>query len=360
MKSFVKILAVAAGVVGLVGSASAVPTLYLSDGVTSVTIADGSALDSNDAVGVVTYNGAVGINWTLNVTTGLSKPQIGSATNPEMTLNSVNANSKGAGFLTIKFSDDFFGPSSGQLVSKTGGTTAGTVSVQTYADASNALFGQGTLLTSHGPFSGGAFSDLASKDLSIGGPFSLTELATITHTRNGVTSFNEDLRVPDAGLTVALLGSSLIGLAAFSRSARWRNCGALHSPLVKALANFMFAGVFRFFFLCQRNIDKPRQLMSRLGAFHATYGLRFWQERWLPGVTLCGRNRGFDAPGSGDLRGEIRRVALQPFGIVISCCRIVACIMSAASLPLAASDCRNTLRNSVVDGWPFKKYCRCK
>ncbi|MGZ4963511.1 MAG: hypothetical protein ACXWKG_08040 [Limisphaerales bacterium] len=218
MRSLVKFLAVAAGVVGLVDSANAVPSLYLSDGVASVTIADGSALDSNPAAGVVTYNGAVGINWTLNVTTGLSKPQLGSATNPAMTLSSVNANSRGAGSLTIKFSDDFFGPTSGQLVSKTGGTTAGTVSVQTYADASNALFGQGTLLTSHGPFSGGAFASTVSTGFSGGNPFSLTEVATITHTQNGVTSFNEELRVPDAGLTLALLGSSLIGLAAFSRS----------------------------------------------------------------------------------------------------------------------------------------------
>jgi len=49
-------------------------------------------------------------------------------------------------------------------------------------------------------------------------PFSLTEVATITHTRNGVTSFNEDLRVPDAGLTLALLGSSVISFVAFNRS----------------------------------------------------------------------------------------------------------------------------------------------
>ncbi len=218
MKLSVKILGVTAGVLGLVGSASAVPTLYLSDGVTSVTIADGSALDSNSAVGVVGYNGAVGINWTMNVTTGLSKPDLGSATQPWMSLGSVNANSKGAGSLTIKFSDDFFGPSSGVFVSKTGGTAGGTVSVQTYADASNALFGQGTLLTSQGPFSVGGFNDLASTPLSLGASFSLTEVATITHTHYGVTSLSEDLRVPDAGLTVALLGSSLISLAAFNRT----------------------------------------------------------------------------------------------------------------------------------------------
>lgn len=218
MKSFVKFLAVAAGVAGLVGTASAVPTLYLSDGVTSVTVADGGPLDSNPAAGVVTYNGAVGINWTLNVTTGLSKPDLGSARQPWMDMNSVNATSRGAGNLTLKFSDDFFGPTSGKLVSKLGGTTVGSVNVKTYADAANTIFGQGTLLTSQGAFGPGAFANKQSLAFNGSIPYSLTEVATITHTKRGVTSFNEELRVPDAGLTIALLGSSLLGLAAFSRS----------------------------------------------------------------------------------------------------------------------------------------------
>jgi len=207
-----------AGVVGVAGSASAVPTLYLSDGVSSVTVADGSAFDSNPLVGVVSYNGAVGINWTLNVTTGLSKPVLGSATQPWMDMSSVNASSKGAGNLTIKFSDDNFGPSSGKLISIIGGTTQGNVNMKTYSDAANTIFGQGTLLTSQGAFGPGGFSNIKSISFSGGLPFSLTEVATITHTKKAITSFNEELRVPDAGMTLALLGSSLLGLAAFSRS----------------------------------------------------------------------------------------------------------------------------------------------
>lgn len=218
MKSFVKIFAVAAGVLGLVGNAGAVATLYLSDGVVSVTVADGSPLDSNPAPGVVTYNGALGMNWTMNITTGLSKPDLGSATQPWMHLNSVNASSKGAGNLTVMFSDNYFGPSSGNLNSKVGGTTQGSVSFQTYSDASNALFGQSSLLTSQGPFGTGAFANAQSVSFTGGFPFSLTEIATITHTTHGVTSFSDEIRVPDAGVTVVLLGSSLIGLAALGRS----------------------------------------------------------------------------------------------------------------------------------------------
>jgi hypothetical protein len=222
MMRFLKTLAVTAGVAGLVANATAVPTLYLSDGVNSVTVVDGGAGDSNPLAGVVTFNGSIGLNWTLNVTTGISKPMLGSQTQPWMDLNSVNATSKGAGSLTIKLSDTGFGPVSGKLTSKIGGTTQGIVTMNTYADAGNGVFALTTPLTSQGAFGTGtgtkAFASTASTTLNGALPFSLTEVATITHNRQAVSSFNEELRVPDAGLTLALLGMSLIGLAAFTRN----------------------------------------------------------------------------------------------------------------------------------------------
>jgi hypothetical protein len=226
MKSFAKILAVATGVVGLVGNAIALPTLYLSDGTVggTVTIVDGGPLDSSPDAGVVTYNGSVGANWTLNVTTGMSKPLLGSARQPWMDLNSVNATSKGAGTMTIKFSDNGFGPVNGKLVSKIGGTTQGKVSMNTYADAGNNIFALTTPLTTQGIFGNGStsvpFASSASYSLAMGAelPFSLTEVATITHTKRAVTSFNEELRVPDSGMTLAMLGSGLIALTAFART----------------------------------------------------------------------------------------------------------------------------------------------
>lgn len=222
MKSFLKLFTVAAGVIALANNATAVPTLYLSDGTTSVIIADGGPLDSSPQAGVVTYNGSVGGNWTLNVTTGISKPILGSPTQPWMDLNSVNATSKGAGTMTIMFSDNNFGPANGRLTSKIGGTTQGKVTMNTYTDAGNGIFALNTLLTSQGPLGTGTgltpFASTAALAFSGALPFSLTEVATITHTKRAVTSFNEELRVPDAGLTVALLGSSLLGLAAFART----------------------------------------------------------------------------------------------------------------------------------------------
>jgi hypothetical protein len=223
MKSYLKIFAVAVGVTGLVSNATAVPTLYLSDGVNIVIVADGGPMDSSTQAGVVTYNGSIGGNWTLNVTTGISKPMLGSATQPWMDLNSVNATSVGAGTITIMLSDNGFGPVSSAMTSKIGGTTQGQVTMNTYMDAGNGIFALSTALTSQGPLGTGlgttAFANTASVGLNGGLPFSLTEVATITHTRSSVTSFNEEFRaVPDAGMTLALLGSSLIGLAAVART----------------------------------------------------------------------------------------------------------------------------------------------
>jgi hypothetical protein len=222
MKRFLKIFAVAAGVASLAINATAVPTLYLSDGVNTVMVVDGGVGDSSTQAGVVTFNGSIGVNWTLNVTTGVSKPMLGSPTQPWMDLNSVNATSRGAGTLTIMLCDTGFGPASGKLTSKIGGTTQGKVTMNTYKDAGNGLFALTTPLTSQGVFGTGigtkAFANTASIAFTGALPFSLTEVATITHTRQAISSFNEELRVPDAGLTIALLGSSLLGLAAFART----------------------------------------------------------------------------------------------------------------------------------------------
>ena len=109
MKKLTLALTVAAAVAAM-PTAYGVGTMSLSDGGTTVTITDNGLGDSNPVIGAVTYVGAVGGNWLVNITTGLSKPVVGSATVPKMDLNSVNATSGGAGTLTIKWSDDNFGP----------------------------------------------------------------------------------------------------------------------------------------------------------------------------------------------------------------------------------------------------------
>lgn len=218
MKHLLKTLAVAtvAGIGLAPVHAWAVPTLELSSGGTTVTVTDGGAGDANPAAGAVTFVGSVG-NFTINVSTGLTKPAIGSPSFPDMDLNSVNSSTLG-GTLTISFSETGFTASS-VLKSDVGGTTQGTASFEVYADASNALFGQGTSVASFGPFSGGAFSDQSGGVVAPAGPYSLTQIATIVHTRGPnakTTSFDFQTTVP-VPATLGLFGIGLVGLGWLGR-----------------------------------------------------------------------------------------------------------------------------------------------
>lgn len=208
----------------------AVPTLRLSDGATTVSITDDTASDQDylsdpgfqHTAGIVNFTGSVG-SWTLNITTGVSKPAAGSAISPVMTLNSVNASSSAGGTLTISFSDDFFGPTTANMLANLGVSfTSGTVSYTTYSDSANALFGMTTGLTSVGPLGPGSFNTSSTTSLALPSPYSLTMQVVIAHAANGTTSlaagFQEGAAVPDGGSAVFLLGLSLVALAAQRRN----------------------------------------------------------------------------------------------------------------------------------------------
>ena len=91
--------------------------IRLNDGSTILDIIDGDSNDSNTAVGVVTYNGDFGV-FDINVTTGITKPILGSATSPELDLNQVTVTcvwdlgctGSSTYTLTTMFSDTGFGP----------------------------------------------------------------------------------------------------------------------------------------------------------------------------------------------------------------------------------------------------------
>ncbi len=225
--TWLMILGLAMGLSVPPDQAYAIPLLQLSDGVSTVTITDGLAGDLNSVEGAVTFGGSVG-NFFVNVSTGISYPTLGTSTLPYLDLSSVNVSSSSGGTLTIRFTQTDFSNTSGSpflITSEIGGVTQGTVSYQSYFDASNTAFGTASLLGNLGPFSG-AFSGSSLDNMTATGLYSLTLVTTITHAGGGSlpqsSSFNATLRVPEPG-TVTLLGAVLLGIGLLTwRQKSWR------------------------------------------------------------------------------------------------------------------------------------------
>lgn len=229
-------LIAAIGIVALAASpvARAVPTLMLFDGTNTMVITDQMLHDSSSAVGQVTFVGTIG-SWTISLTTGTTKPALGSATSPSMTITSMVATSHGSGTLTVSFSDTNYAPPSSATTykdmfnSSIGGTvgskTAGSITYKTYASNANTLFGTTKQLTSSGPFGPGSFSGAATGHSVFLSDFSLTQQVTIVHTKSGTSSFNATLtgtpvKVPDSGSYVVLLGIAFAGVEGLRRAFR--------------------------------------------------------------------------------------------------------------------------------------------
>ena len=218
------VLALVIGVllIGIASNVHALPMLQLSSETDTINIEDQFTLDENSGQGMVTWTGSVG-NFGINITSGITKPAIGSATDPQMEIISFDATylGSGGGTLNVKFSEiDFTSPAT-EWRSSIGGTTDGTVSIETFLDNTNTLFAEGTLLASLGPYSAASFSETFDNNLttSPSSPYSLTTHVTITHAiANETTNFGTKLTtIPDPA-AVFLLGSAcLIGFSGLQR-----------------------------------------------------------------------------------------------------------------------------------------------
>ncbi|MEW6378710.1 MAG: PEP-CTERM sorting domain-containing protein [bacterium] len=190
-----------------------------------LTVADGDLNDSNSATGYVTYIGNYG-TFVMNVTTGSSKPGIGSANVPMMDINSFETSSSSGGTIQVSVSDNGFGPMNAGLSGfhiEYSGTTPGTVSGAVYWDDTDALYdpltGAGTQhLISSLPAQTGSFGvEDNPAGIPANSPFSLTMIATITHTGAQFTSLDFSLvPTPEPG-TILLVGLGLLGLGIIGR-----------------------------------------------------------------------------------------------------------------------------------------------
>ena len=165
-------------------------TITISDGIVTAT----AAVDTN-GVGVY-VNPTFSSAWSAVIVTSRTKPNAGSASNPNIELD-VAATSLTGVPLTITFSDNNFGPMSGTFNARLDGHafngTGSTVSYNTYYDTGNVIGAQTTMLTASGNLSS-PYSSTANSPTISASAFSLTQVITIAGGSGGSYSLAANLQ----------------------------------------------------------------------------------------------------------------------------------------------------------------------
>jgi hypothetical protein len=189
---------------------------------------------------IVGTGGAVGFAGVLpgdstlfiNSTTGVSKPILGSATDPTMDLNSINVRispETKTDVLTILLSDTNFGPSGrGSLEADIGGTLDAGMSLtaRAFKDPTNTEFGMSGTVVTLGPFTNpttktqpfAAAGSAPHGALSF--PYSMTQAVIITFPPSSSTlTVSFDFHIHNAAApepsSMALAGLGALGLIAY-------------------------------------------------------------------------------------------------------------------------------------------------
>ena len=178
-------------------SSSAALQIRITDGSpggTNITVVDQGADDFNLTVGSVSYSGPIGSNWIATVSSGASKPLLGSAAAPQVDLQSLGVSSSSGGTLIIELTDtDFTGAGPAQIT--IGGNTAGQVNLNVFTDNANAGFGKISTVASLGPIVGLGFSQIVPAAVTALAPYSITFELRIAHVAGGATGLDAELVV---------------------------------------------------------------------------------------------------------------------------------------------------------------------
>jgi hypothetical protein len=202
MKKLLTLTAIAAMIAG---TANAIPTLTLADN-------NGATKTFSDASGAFVVNTDVG-NWNINLLSAAGGPPAGNggtATHPKLDLGGYdhfNGQSSTGNVLTITFTDDNLGPISSALKHFVTGSGSSLTAVFN-------LLVNGVVVNT---FTG--FSGLKNVSVPADSGSTVALQAILTATGNDAdTSFDTGVNTaPDVGMTLAMLGSGLTGLAFFAR-----------------------------------------------------------------------------------------------------------------------------------------------
>ncbi len=208
--------------------------LRVTDGVNApITITDNGAGDSAPAVGHLNYANPNYFGWNILVSSGVTKPIVGSSTSPALDLSyQIIRNAGSQGTLTIFFSENGFNLASAANFETSAGGILGnsgtpSANVRTFYDLGNTELATTTLLTSHlftgqGGYSGTDFGGPVGPDSSV----AFTIRLDVSIPVDSVSSGDIDLHsVPEGGSMITFFGTALFGLGILAvRRHKSRSC----------------------------------------------------------------------------------------------------------------------------------------